>query len=424
MEPISIEGVTEARGLKGLFSPPGGQWVPAVVLGDLTLIRPHGMAGIPVVAAVEDPRDVALRSRFVRGSCVVPGFGEGRTEASVEVLLRLGERLRREIGCRSPLVYGSDKHVEMLIEHGRALSEYYMFTTCSEEVGRGLFDKERFYEMAESVGIRVPRTRRPGRDLADLREPLLVKPRRKTSWAEMQRCLFLGTAKARVFPTRRALLEHPDFARFEDDLIIQEHILGDVGALVSFHGFADADGRVLGSFCGRKVRTWPKVAGESSFIELLLDAEVRAAGEEAAARLGLRGPFKIDLIRDSTTGELYVLEVNARFNLWCYLGAVHGVNLPAIAYDYHLYHRRDHAVGDVVPRWRWVDLYRDYKAFREMEEAGETGPLGWLSSLARSRKVYDTFAWGDPAPALGWAVELGARRWRVGEVRDRLGHSR
>ena len=404
-----------------------GAPLPAVVLGDLTLIRPHGMAGIPVVAVVEDPRDVALRSRYVQGSCLIPGFGGAKTGASTAALLELGARLRDLLGQRVPLVYGSDKHVEMLFEHRRALSEYYLFTTCSDELGPKLFDKERFYEVAEAAGIRVPRTRRPGlggEGLSELREPVLVKPRRKTNWAEMQRCLFEGTAKARAFATKKALVEHPGFRRFEEDLIVQEHIEGDTTALVSFHGFASETGRILGSFCGRKVRTWPKIAGESSFIELSVDPEVRAAGEDAAARLGLRGPFKIDLLREAGTGKLYVLEVNARFNLWWYLGAVHGVNLAAIAYDYHLFGLGDTAPAEVTPRFRWVDLYRDYKAFQEMARGGEASLGGWLSSLARSRKVYDTFAWRDPEPAVWWALDAAKRRWRVGEVRDRLGHPR
>src|SRR6188474_2813924 len=41
--------------------------VPAVVLGDLTLVRPVGWAGIPVVAVSPQPDDVAFRSRYVDG---------------------------------------------------------------------------------------------------------------------------------------------------------------------------------------------------------------------------------------------------------------------------------------------------------------------------------------------------------------------
>lgn len=420
---ISLSGLSRARYLGDYLAPPGAARVPAVVLGDLTLIRPHGMVGIPVVAVVEDPADVALSSRYVRGSALVPGFGGEDTAASVAVLREVGARLRDAFETRIPLVYGSDKHVEMLLRHGAELSEYYLFTTCAEQVARALHDKEQFYSMAEAKGIRVPRTRRRGGGLAELREPLLVKPRRKTSWAEMQRSLFGGAAKARAFPTRRDLLDHPAFRRFEDELVVQEHIEGDTSALLSFHGFADARGRILASFCGRKVRTFPRVAGESAFIELVVDPALQAAGEDAARRLGLRGPFKIDLLREARTGDLYVLEVNARFNLWCYLGAVHGVNLPVVAYDHHLYGRADGAERPYSPDTRWVDLYRDYKSFREMARAGETTLGEWLSSLATSRKVYDTFAWRDPGPAVVWALREG-RRWGVGAVRHRLGHPR
>ena len=46
------------------------------------------------------------------------------------------------------------------------------------------------------------------------------------------------------------------------------------------------------------------------------------------AALGLRGVAKLDFKR-TAAGELVLLEVNPRFNLWHLPGAVAGVNLPA-----------------------------------------------------------------------------------------------
>ena len=43
----------------------------ACVIGDLSLIRPLGEAGVPVVAVVGDPHDVIVRSRYVVETVVV-----------------------------------------------------------------------------------------------------------------------------------------------------------------------------------------------------------------------------------------------------------------------------------------------------------------------------------------------------------------
>lgn len=404
------------------------QGVPAVVAGDLTLVRPHGMAGIGTVLVTRDPDDVALRSRYVKGSVIVPGFGARDEEETVRLLLTAGAELHRRFGRKVPFAYGSDEQLEMLYRVGDRLSEHYAFTLNAREIAWAMHDKELFSAVAEAAGIRVPRTRIPddGPDhgLSDLDGPVLVKPRKKTAWAAIQRSLLGGVGKARVFVSRHELVMHPAFATHKGAIIVQDYVEGGPEALVSFHGFADDSGCILASFSGRKLRTWPRVGGESSFIELTLDPAVRRVGTDVVRRLGLKGPFKVDMIRSERSGELYVLEINARYTLWHYLGAVHGVNLPEVAYRYLVDGRPGQpTAAPYQPRVRWVDFYRDYKAFREESAAGTLGLGAWIASLARQRVVYETFSWTDPLPASQWFKSFVAERGQRA-VRDRLGHSR
>ncbi|WP_437643496.1 carboxylate--amine ligase [Sorangium sp. So ce362] len=395
---------------------------PALVLGDITLVRPHGMVGTPVIVATTDPADRVLCSRHVSAACLVPGFEEANRDASAAILLRLGERLHAALGRRIPLFYGTDPQLELIYRHRRALAQHFLFLLNEEDVCWSLLDKEGFYGLCEARGILAPRTLRPGGDLTGLRDPLLVKPRRKSAWAEIQHELLGGVGKARLFSTRAELLAHPHFARLEQDLIVQEHIACDVVDLVSFHGFADERGELLAWFCGRKLRTYPAFAGESAIVEVTGDEAVAAVGREVAGKLGLKGPFKIDLARDARSGALYTLEVNARYTLWNHVGAAAGVNLPRVAYDYLALGRRPAAPPRAAPGHRWLDVYRVYRAFRE--QRGGASLASWIGSIAGAHTLYDAFAWDDPRPFARWVSSFLTRKVARHALRDHRRRSR
>lgn len=389
---------------------------PAVVLGDLSLIWPLGMAKIPIILLTADPNDVAIRSRYVAAHRLIPGFEEANIEGAAARIVEIGSGLSGALGRKVPLYYSSDKHLELIYRHRRALEEHYLLALNDDDLAWSLHDKESFARLVERAGVLAPKTFRPGADfalgLAELREPLLVKPRRKATWKAIQRALFDGRGKARVFATRAELLAHPGFGRHAGDVIVQEYIPGGNRHLLSFHGFADAESRILASFCGRKIRTFPALAGESALIELTRDARVDGAGREIVAILGLKGPFKIDFIEDARTGALLALEINARYTLWNRLGAAHGVNLPAIAYDHLVYGRSPAAPANYEPRYRWMNGYRDYLAVRE--ERGCVGLGAWAASLVDPRVLHETFAWRDPTPFVAWAsgfLRARVRKW-------------
>jgi D-aspartate ligase len=379
----------------------------AVVLGDLTLVRPLGQESIAVVVGTSDPGDVTLRSRYARAHWPLPAPGPHSAAAEVASLRRLGQLIAARLGRKVPLFYGTDRQLELLYRHRQELGEVFLFLINDDALGWALHDKASFYRLCEATGIRVPRVLADD-DLEPWSGPLLVKPRCKADWHHLRQH-GLDQGKARSFSDGRALLACAPLMALRDQLVIQELIPGDVGDLCSFHGFAGEKSELLAWFCGRKLHTFPRFGGESALIELVKDHRLAHAGRSVAEKLGLRGPFKIDFIRDPRDGAWVTLEVNARFNLWHYLGAAHGVNLMRIAYDYLVEGRVPRVPPDYTPRWRWLDGYRDYLAFREHhQKAGEVG--AWIAPLVAAPKLYDTFAWRDPWPYVHWLGRtLGAR---------------
>ena len=199
--------------------------------------------------------------------------------------------------------------------------------------------------------------------------------------------------------------------RLVGELAFQEYVPGDDRSLWSFHGFADEKAELFASFIGRKIRTYPALTGDSSYLELAHDDELAALGREIVAKLRLKGPFKLDFKRHATNGRFYLLEINARYNLWHYLGAKNGVNLAAVAYDYLTQGERPAPMA-ARTTYRWLALDLDYRAFRE----SALGLLPWLGSLVARPKVYDLFAWSDPMPFIvglrGFATTLPPRLTR------------
>jgi predicted ATP-grasp superfamily ATP-dependent carboligase len=373
---------------------------PVVLLGGLNVARAAGVAGIPVIVASSNADNPAFHSRYCAGRLVL-----GASPA--EELARFGERLSSHLGKPLPLFYGNDDVLELVLDNRGRLGSYYRFVLNDAEVAAAMFDKERFDSFMSARGLPVPR-RLAWDDLAGFAHAVAVKPKVKVNFEASGMSAFLGS-KARIFESGRAVLAEPFAREHRDALLFQEYIPGDERSIWSFHGYADAYGRLLAWFIGRKIRTWPPIHGYSCYLELAHNDAVAALGREFVARAPLKGVFKIDFKQHADTGRWVALEVNARSTLWHYLGAANGVNLTAIAYDYLVHGATPPAPPPYRTEYRWHSARLDWLAFRELRRRRKIDARAWLSSLATPR-VYDLFSWRDPKPFLARGLQRVAGR--------------
>lgn len=371
---------------------------PVMLLGGMNLVRSLGLAGIPAIVASPEPWTPAMASRYCIGRCALPPLSS--PEAVAARLLQAGDILAERLGVRVPLFYGDDDYLGIVQQCVTALSRRYLLLLNDPRTARALHSKPRFQALAERRGLPIPR-RLDWEALERFDAPVLAKPKMKTAWHDSQihRRLFGGAGKARIFSSGQAARTNTLVQRLADALQFQEYVPGDDRSLWSFHGFADEQSQVLEWFTGRKIRTNPPLTGDSSYLELAHDDALVAHGREVVSRLRLRGIFKIDFKRHAETGRFYVLEVNARFNLWQYLGAANGVNLAEVAYDYLTRGARP-VHKPARSDYRWLCLRLDYKAYRRLAAEGRLSLPGWIGSLLAARKVYDLFSWRDPLPFL------------------------
>lgn len=379
---------------------------PVVVLGGLSQVWPLGFADIPVIIATSDLKNPALASRYLCGYCLLPSKTQEKATA-IARLLRMGSELCYFTKSKIPLFCGNDDDLALTYEFRNSLMQNYFAIGNDPDFGLSLLEKDRFHALAREHGLPVPRVYNWDSDdtLAGIEHPVIVKPRRKEMWnhAPVFRTLFDTKGKAKLFLNGGELVAQPGLAAMKDQIIIQDYIPGDDSGIYSFHGFSDDQSELLEWFCGRKIRTFPKLTGESSFIELTKDKELFRIGRDIVRTLGLRGVFKMDFKKDMRDGQFYLLEINARFNLWQYLGAVNGVNIPRVAYEYIVHGSRP-SPSVYHTKYKWQDFVFDYHAYRELAALGELNFWQWLESMLTTRHVQDIFLWKDPAPFVRWAT--------------------
>jgi len=388
--------------------------VPAVLLGDLNMLRCFSRSKVPTIVASSDPREPTLRSRHARQRVLIAPFEE--TERVLDDLEAIG----RAYPSRPTLFYGTDLQLVTIARNRERLEKYFRLRLPPSELVESLVNKGRFRILAKELGLPVPATL-TSHEVEDAHEvseripgPWLIKPNRHEGWFKQAALQKTGPSKALRAETAADL--HRIFAMVRDhteEFVIQEYIPGGEEHIYSFHAYMDENAAILGHFVGKKIRTFPREAGISTYLELVKEPAVVELGKAIVAKLGLIGPVKIDLKRDPRSGRYYVLELNARFNLWHYLGSVCGVTLALIAHADLTGQASPPRAADYRTGVRWLSFGSDLRSFlRSYGPSGEIGLRGWLASLC-GPKIYDVFAWDDPLPllfgALNYCTSLGKR---------------
>ncbi len=362
----------------------------ACVLGSTELVRPLGLAGIACAVVTERSNPVSY-SRFV-STVIEWGDFWVDSEPLVARLLRFAAAQP----CPPILFYEQDSQLLLVARHCDRLARGFRFILPGPGLVEDLVDKGRFASLAERLSLPVPPTRRidparhGGTDLG-LRFPLIIKPlTRREDWAAIG-----GDGKALMVESPAALRDlWPLLIAAEAGLLAQEMVPGPESAIESYHVYVDATGAVAAEFTGRKIRTFPLAFGHSTALEITESRDVVTTGRDVVERLGLRGVAKLDFKRGPDS-RLHLLEVNPRFNLWHHLGAVAGINLPALVHAdlAGLPRPRTAARARAGARWCWPT--KDIHAAR----AAGIPLASWLPwALGCDAKA--VLAWDDPRPML------------------------
>jgi predicted ATP-grasp superfamily ATP-dependent carboligase len=270
-------------------------------------------------------------------------------------VLEIGQRLNLEGWVLYPT---REETVAAFARYRLLLSPFFRVPTPEWETTQWFWDKRKTYELAEELGIPIPRTWYPN-TLEELEQvtgdaPYVVKPAIKEHFiyaTKVKAWRANDRTELRQFFERAAAQVQPG------EVMIQELIPGGGTQQFSYCAFFK-DHRAIGSMMVRRSRQHPPEFGRASTFVVTIDLPIL---EEMSVRflsaINYYGLVEMEYKLDSRDGKYKLLDVNGR--TWGYhsVGQSAGVDFPHMLFA--------DMVGDVVRAQRgrvgvkWIRLLTD-----------------------------------------------------------------
>ncbi|MBI5102987.1 MAG: hypothetical protein HZB33_14310 [Nitrospirae bacterium] len=296
----------------------------------------------------------------------------------LEQLLGFG----KSFDIKPVLIPADDLFIDFISTNYDVLTEVFQAQgSLSPAVCPRFLNKRDFYRLCEEYSVAYPGTiflrgdEKPD-DIADkFRFPLILKPNLIHKWKE-----YLGGRKVIEINTSGELKDIFNSHRsIIGDSMIQEVIPGGEDALYLFKGYFGRDGRLQGSFTGRKLRQYPPNFGTASLAESLRNADVERISVTFLETLRFHGICGSEFKYDARDGVYKMIEINIRPQTW--------EDLTRIAHRDIIWTAYCDLAGLQVPEQgpqeegvKWVYLTRDiFSAIWHMKH-GNTDVISWLKS--------------------------------------------
>lgn len=375
---------------------PHREKVGGIVIGGdyqgLGIVRSLGRHGVPV-CVIDDERSIARYSRYTSFAERIPSLLEAKD--TVRSLLDFG----RAHGLRGWLLYPTrDEQVAALSQHREELSEFFRVSTPSWNTVKWLWDKRNTYQLAQELGIPLPRTWYP-RGVADLAQieghfPVAIKPAIKEHfvYATRDKAWRADTPEQLGELYERALQIIP-----AEEIMIQDLIPGDGTCQYSYCTFFK-QGNSIAKLAARRRRQHPLEFGRSStYVETIDLPLLEDYSQRFLRAIDYYGLVEMEYKRDLRDGQFRLLDVNGR--TWGYhtIGRLAGIDFPYLLFADQMNEPVESSTGKAGVRW--IRLLTDLPTGILGILKGQIKPYEYLRTLFD----YDeeaVFSFEDPFPGM------------------------
>ncbi len=382
---------------------------PAIVLSraltGLATVRSLGRTGIPVHVIYFDRADAVRFSRHARST-----FWFDESTLGSDALIDCIEQLAKRIGQAPPLLPTSDRDALLLADHRDRLASVVRLWTTQASRLHEIVDKNLLYRHARARALPlIPDCAGPDREdyerwTAAQPGPYIVKPNPTVPGARA------FTRKNYIVADAAALLACVD-KYGPANIVAQRVVAGGDGYIFDTYGLTSESGALLTIASHRRLRQCAPDYGATSLGEIPVrgmddvEAKLFAYASRLLDGLQFHGIFGIEWLLDRTSGELYLIDFNARPFLSIGHLTDSGMNLPHLAYLDLVGQLPALERTPVLRHLFWVDLLRDLDARRAQAPGARVRLPQYLAQLMRCRS-FGYLSLSDPLPAMARAGEM------------------
>lgn len=329
---------------------------PAIVLSadtaGLAVIKSLGAHGVPVIAVYYQPRDMGYVSKYVTKSVLAP-HPEHNESDFLALLISLAKEQHGGL-----LIPTDDATLVVVSRHKSTLEEHCSVACTDWPVTRQYIDKKYTSELANSVGVAMPRTIvfKSGTDADEWSQrvgfPIIVKPCQSHQYAER-----FGKKCTRADNLDELLMACNEAESAGIGVMLQEYIPGDDTHNVNYNSY-HLGGEPRIEFTSKKVRLSPPFFGLPRVVVSQNVPEVVEPARKFLRALNFDGFCCTEFKFDPRDDVYKMMEVNGRHNRSALLAMHCGIDFPLIDYAYF-------TKGTIPSQSEfeegvyWVDEFRD-----------------------------------------------------------------
>ncbi|KAF5048746.1 ATP-grasp domain-containing protein [Proteiniclasticum sp. QWL-01] len=386
----------------------------AMVLGTnyyigLSLVRGLGKMGVPVVAVNYSRDNQYGRSKYVTEELLVPHYKTHPRELC-DALIEYAKKQP----VKPVLFQTADAYAQFVDDFHDELKPWFLFPNQKKGLISDLVDKYKMVEYTDRFGVKTPEiiaaddADLAGRVDREIKYPCIIKPKDSATFIRLYR------NKVFFIENEAQLLEKTDRCRQDGvEVFVQRIIPGPETNCYCWEGYMNQDSVCTHYTTVQKIRQWPNNFGAATYAKQKWIPECHEICGPFFEKVGYKGFAEVDLKRDETTGDIYLIEINCRYIGFTELLIALGFNTPFITYR--------EMIGDPLPpqAWNydtgysWIHALEDKFARDKYKETGQISPEQ-MDEDTRSAGIRVSPIWSkeDPMPGITYTLYSAKKGWR------------